>query len=476
MRVQQPVRNRNTSLQQSAIHQALASNEALSQEKKEQIEHNVSLHAQALHQPTRAATHGEGPKDVTGGDRSSSEDARVHPAAIQPDGNAVAHGPLINLFRTYSVWDVGWLRAGWLYFKYYVIAHLPPTYRNWKGYVVKDLDYGVVKYRLPPNSRVLMIGDWGTHMPDNVALLRQAITKFKPDAIIHLGDVYYSGTVEECKENVLDVMDQIFSDPSLGLRPPFFTIPGNHDYYSGGGGFYHTIDNINSGITNCKQEASYFCLRTEDDKWQFLGMDTGYNDRVPTDQLTDAEGPDLHQNEGEWQRDKLDKFSGSTILLSHHQLVSAKEQLSKGERPYLNEKLYKKFSPYFDRISVWYWGHEHNLILFEDNLRIDRNGPVLKGGRLLGCSAYEENVGEDPFARKYTDVRFIAGMPQLGRSNFKTGGQSFYNHAFAILDVAPEKITATYYEYPSWGLDNKPPSEPKIPDGNFHQEELRPTR
>ena len=32
--------------------------------------------------------------------------------------------------------------------------------------------------------RVLMIGDWGTHMEDNVALLRQAIKKFTPDAII----------------------------------------------------------------------------------------------------------------------------------------------------------------------------------------------------------------------------------------------------------------------------------------------------
>ena len=64
-----------------------------------------------------------------------------------------------------------------------------------------------------------MIGDWGTHMPDNVALLRQAVKKFTPDVIIHLGDVYYSGTVEECTANVLDVLDQVVADLELARRP-----------------------------------------------------------------------------------------------------------------------------------------------------------------------------------------------------------------------------------------------------------------
>ena len=69
-----------------------------------------------------------------------------------------------------------------------------------------------------------MLGDWGARMTDNVAMLRQALKRFKPDVIIHLGDVYYSGTEFECKRNVLDVMDQLVNE--LGLqRPPFFAIP-----------------------------------------------------------------------------------------------------------------------------------------------------------------------------------------------------------------------------------------------------------
>ena len=73
--------------------------------------------------------------------------------------------------------------------------------------------------------------------------------------IIHLGDVYYSGTVEECTQNVLDVMDQIFADANLAPRPPFFAIPGNHDYYAGGRGF-HTIAKVNAGIAGCAQQTA----------------------------------------------------------------------------------------------------------------------------------------------------------------------------------------------------------------------------
>jgi hypothetical protein len=487
MRVQQPVRDRNMSLWQSAVRQTLANRNDLSESEKMQAEYGVSLHAQsekpgakALQPPTpQPQAVGQSPvgsaTNIAHGSKAAFDAFQAH-QNNESATQVTLFSKLHDLVMQYSSWDIaGWVQCGWYYAKYYVIAHLSAPYRSWRGLVMSDdLNFSVINYRLPSQCRVLIIGDWGTHMPDNVALLRQAVTKFKPQAIIHLGDVYYSGTVEECTENVLNVMDQIFSDPSLAPRPPFFAIPGNHDYYSGGSGFYHTIDTINSSVSNCTQKASFFCLRTEDDKWQFLGMDTGYNDRVPTDQLINPEGPDLHRDEMEWHKDKLEKFPGSTILLSHHQLISAKEQLSKVGRRYLNEKIYTKFAPYFDRISAWYWGHEHNLILFENDLEIDKNRPVLKKGRLLGCSAYEETQDGDPYAINYPDAKFLQ-KPRLALSRFNTDLQSFYNHAFAILDVAPDKITASYYEYPSWGLGNAPPSDPLI-DPSIYQEELPPMR
>lgn len=374
--------------------------------------------------------------------------------------------------RNYSSWDVsGWIQCGWYYLKYYVLAHLPPPYLDWQAHAPADINFGIIDYQLPADSRVLMIGDWGTHMPDNVALLRQALKKFNPDLIIHLGDVYYSGTVEECSENVIEVLNAIVAELKLERRPAFFAIPGNHDYYSGGSGFFQMIAKINSGVAGCTQLASYFCLRTADQRWRFLAMDTGYGDRNPIEQ----QAPNLQRHEAAWHQDKLDKFPGSTVLLSHHQLLSAKEQLNKGLRPFLNENLYGIFSKYFDRIAAWYWGHEHNLIFFDNDLRVHADDPPLKKGRLVGCSAYEETVEEDPFKINYEAARFMKDMKRLKVSKYATGDQHFYNHAFAILDVAPEKIAASYYEYPSWGMTDGPSKEPAV-GPPLYQEDLLPTR
>ena len=482
MRVQQPVRDRNMSLWQSAVRQTLINRGDLSDSDKNQVEYGVSLHAQseqagkplvaatALPQSTGQSPIGP-PANIAQGSKAAFDALQAH-----QNNDSATHFTLFSwlhdLVTNYSSWDIaGWAQCGWYYTKYYVLAHLPPSYSDWQAHAPADINFGVIDYLLPKNSRVLMIGDWGTHMPDNAALLHQALKKFDPDVIIHLGDVYYSGTVEECTANVLDVLDEIIADLKPQKRPAFFAIPGNHDYYSGGSGFYRMIGKVNSGVAGCTQQASYFCLRTEDNKWQFLGMDTGYGDRNPVEQ----QAPILQVHEGAWHRDKLDTFPGTTILLSHHQLISAKETLNGGQRPYLNENLYAVFKQYFDRIAAWYWGHEHNFILFENDLKIQTDDLPLKKGRLIGCSAYEETRDDDPFEVKYPKARFMNNMPRLGLSEYKSGLQTFYNHAFAILDVAPDKVTASYYEYPSWGQGNAPSADPPI-DKYLYREQLMPMR
>jgi Calcineurin-like phosphoesterase len=309
-------------------------------------------------------------------------------------------------------------------------------------------------------------------MTDNVAMLRQALKKFEPNAIIHLGDVYYSGTPQECTRNVVNVVKALIDQLKI-KRPPFFTLPGNHDYYSGGRGFYQMIGEINDVLPSCEQKAGYFCLRTQDDHWQFLGMDTGYNDRDPIVQKT----PGLVGSEITWHRDKLDHFPGATILLSHHQLFSSKEILSKGSRPWLNEGLQAIFEPYYDRVAAWFWGHEHNLILFKDNLPFTGEINPLRKARLVGCSAYEETVKELPFCINPAckAAEFMDQMPQLQVSKYQSGLQKFYDHAFAMLDVSPERISASYYAYPSWDQDFSPPHEPEIGEPLF-RETLLPAR
>jgi hypothetical protein len=483
MRVQQPVRDRSMSLWQSAVRQTLMNRGDLSDHEKDQIEYAVSIHAQSqAHEYPSAPPQAAGQSSVSQSsvgsiaDIANASKIAFDMAQAHHNNDAATHKTMFSLLHDlvmrYSTWDIaGWLQCGWNYTKYYVLAHMSPSYNDWQAQAPANINFGVIDYRLPKNSRVLMIGDWGTHMPDNAGLLRQALKKFNPDAIIHLGDIYYSGTVEECTANVVDVLDQIIADVKPPKRPAFFTIPGNHDYYSGGSGFYQMIDKVNSGLTGCTQQASYFCLRSEDGKWQFLGMDTGHGDRNPVQ----GRAPDLQVNEAIWHRDKLDKFPGTTILLSHHQLISAYEKLNGGQRPYLNESLYGTFKPYFDRIAAWYWGHEHNLVLYENDLQIQAGEPPLKKGRLVGCSAYEETQGEDPYTVHFPAARFMPNMPRLQLSKYKTDLQSFYNHAFAILDIAPDKVTTSYYEYPSWGQASAPPSDPPI-EKYLYQEHLLPMR
>jgi hypothetical protein len=66
-------------------------------------------------------------------------------------------------------------------------------------------------------------------------------------------------------------------------------------------------------------------------------------------------------------------------------------------------------------------------------------------------------------------------MKQLSLSDYRTDLQKFYNHAFAVFDVAPEKITVSYYEYPSWGVVGGPPSDPEI-GGYLYQEDVPQAR
>ncbi len=215
---------------------------------------------------------------------------------------------------------------------------------------------------------------------------------------------------------------------------PFFTVPGNHEYFTGAVALLNTLDSDELIYEDSqKQAASYFCLRSEDDGWQFLGLDTGYyghymnvakgaqkatldllhigavekpqpsdDPHWPTDHnpyfLKDDEAnlPQLdttkpvpmvtvRKDEAVWHQDKLKNFPGRSVLLSHHQLYSAldvcgipqktkenSKELDTDDfnRTWVNTGLWRQFGPYFgDKVAAWIWGHEHNLGIYENNYR-----------------------------------------------------------------------------------------------------------
>ena len=155
MRVQQPVRDRNMSLWQSAVRQTLANRNDLSDSDKKQAEYGVSLHAQSeqIGKPLAAATEpppGAGESPIA----SSTNIAQASKAAFDAlqahqNNDTATHGTLFSalqgLVTKYSSWDIsGWVQCGWYYTKYYVLAHLPPSYNDWQAHAPADINFGVI--------------------------------------------------------------------------------------------------------------------------------------------------------------------------------------------------------------------------------------------------------------------------------------------------------------------------------------------
>lgn len=373
--------------------------------------------------------------------------------------------------RKYSTADtLGWLTCVTNYI-YYLAQTGGRLYNSWTN-TPQKLQFSVIDYQLPNTAVVAVIGDWGTGQDDSVQLLKTILRQHQPDAIIHLGDIYYSGTPigtpsapdyrGECQTNFLDVFTAVFDDVlGQGKRIPVFTIPGNHEYYSLGTGYYQEVlPQVNVGLSNANQPASYFCLRTQDGSWQFLGMDTGYNDSDPANQFNTFDpAPKLQDDEVIWHQDKLANFSGKTILLSHHQLYSANAKLNGSGTGYpvnLNPFLQTYFPPYFSKIAAWLWGHEHNMVLYKNGLL------GLPAGRLIGASAYEETTAENPYAVNYPNI------PYLDPTQYQLGSDSgYYNHGYAVISFAraapSDPISISYYQYPSWGgVISNPPTQANL--------------
>lgn len=403
-----------------------------------------------------------------------------------------------------------WQRMFEQYYKYYwqypYHQGAQPAYRSWQDpkFGNNNLQYGVIDWKLPSNATIAIVGDIGTGTVVAENVLR-AVCKFKPDAILHVGDVYFSGTKREIENWLVKMIQKVLKEENLNI--PFFTIPGNHEYFTGNVALLNALDS-NKLVCNesQKQQTSYFCLKTEDDGWQFLAMDTGYNGhymnvakgalkstlehlhigevKKPEPQdfshwpknhnpyYTNSNEANLAQKDTTspvamvtirpdellWHQDKLKSFNGRTILMSHHQLYSAlqvcgleQSKLNQGQqldpndanRAWINTELWAQFGPYLkDKVAVWLWGHEHNLLIFEDNYR-PLDWPItpeftqayqnLRKGRCVGHSALPVQDIEEPYKKIYP-VNLINDHVKLDLT--KVGTEMWYNHGFQIMQLA----------------------------------------
>jgi hypothetical protein len=287
---------------------------------------------------------------------------------------------------------------------------------------------------LKANAVVALVGDWGTGAQPATQILKH-IAESKPDVLVHLGDIYYSGTPSECASNFTSLIQSYLrsSNPRLAA----YTLAGNHDMYCGGIGYYELIQHLNP--EPFKQPASFFCLRSEDEKWQLLAMDTGLHDYSPLS--VDDVVTFLEEDELEWHCARIKEFPGRTILLSHHQLFSAFSPIGKpsqkGVRSSVNPLLLKAFNSMVNSgaISAWFWGHEHTLSVYEEFAG-------LKRGRCLGHGAV-------PVSIRDTIYEPIPGLDRTPTTVAKTqlARQSgVYAHGYALLTFNTSACRADYFQ------------------------------
>lgn len=292
--------------------------------------------------------------------------------------------------------------------------------------------------------RVGILGDWGTGQAEAVAVLAQLMA-LHPDVVIHVGDVYYAGTEDEQTNNFLQLVRD--ARAAAGCSAPVYTLPGNHDYYSGGAAFYGMIPQLNDGVAGAStQQHSFWCLRN--DAWQLQGMDTGYYD---SDLLhVGRDTTHLRTDEAAWHQAQLQSAGGrQVILFSHHQLFSAFEQINQAwQNPALLQNLQSWQQAAGFNLAAWFWGHEHLLEIYQ----VPGSLPVL--GRCVGNSAFPT----------FTDVGAYtpnpAGAPVQPAQASPDGSITFPNgfvqtqpddlvwaSGFAMLELSDDGTgTAQYYQ------------------------------
>jgi 3',5'-cyclic AMP phosphodiesterase CpdA len=304
---------------------------------------------------------------------------------------------------------------------------------------VRARDVGTNTIAIKADARIALVGDWATGANPAFEVLK-LIANDKPDALIHLGDIYYSGTPDECRENFADPINKILRREAT---VPVFTVSGNHDMYCGGVGFYQLIAELNPQPLT--QAASFFCLRSVDERWQVLAMDTGLNDYNPRSVVDAVTFVD--EDELAWHCDRIREFPGRTLLMSHHQLFSAFSPIgpkdNSGQRSPTNPLLLKAFQKMNSsgKVAAWFWGHEHTLSIYEPFGSLER-------GRCVGHGAVPVSARDAIYDKLdgLTDAPSIKGETRLATR------RGVYNHGYALLSFRGYRCQAAYFQVTDNGL------------------------
>lgn len=218
------------------------------------------------------------------------------------------------------------------------------------------------------NFHVALFGDWGTNLYGAPKIREQFEKERQIDLLLHLGDVYYAGTVDEMQERLIDAW------PKAGKLSR--TLNGNHEMYSGGYGYF------DHALPALRQSSSYFAFQNAN--WLLVCLDTAYVDH------------DMDLQQVGWLNTVISNAGQrKVVLFSHQQLFSRLDQ----QGPKLQKALASLLRAHI--IKAWYWGHEHQCVLYDQHSEYGLTARCLGNGGIpeprkneVENAITEKSVGE----------------------------------------------------------------------------------
>jgi hypothetical protein len=236
------------------------------------------------------------------------------------------------------------------------------------------------EHEISDDARVVIVGDWGSGLPraQEVAKVMaeevaSALAEGREAHVVHLGDVYYSGTEQEVHRHVLAPGMWPVSVEQASGGVTSWSLNGNHDMYGGGFGYFQTLlGDVRFSNQRCAEGDATSYFRLSSPSWDIVGLDTAWDSDVLSKGmvgvLEDPQAKYVARVAGESER-KL-------MLLSHHQLISVYDTEDLG--PTLPVKLASVLKD--GGVTAWLWGHEHRCMGFGQ-------GAGVKTSRCIGDMA-----------------------------------------------------------------------------------------
>lgn len=259
------------------------------------------------------------------------------------------------------------------------------------------------------NLRLAVVGDAGYrgHAQDKVIrYIRRRHAENAFDRVIHLGDVYFSGSGHEMLRN--------FLGPFSAIGAGVLTLAGNHDLYYG-------VDGYAEALNVLRQPGRYFCIETP--HWRVICLDTA----LASERTLRNEGS-LDPGQLAWLDQLLAAEDGKrVILMSHHYIISGWGSVSDDLSNQLRDRIKES-----GNVAAWYWGHEHGCVTYGR----DPHGFF---GACVGNGAFLEEW--KPPRRTPTPTWYAQGRC----SCYNAGGSKFWPHGYLELELTPDKIIENYH-------------------------------